>query len=58
MLGENSALPIVGHEASTALTSISAAAPSSARAIARIVATLDSVPRAAKKARSGSDSWR
>ena len=50
MAGANSASPTRGHDGSTAFTSTRAASPSSARAIARIVAIVESVPRAARKA--------
>ena len=44
MDGEKAAAPIAGQDGSTALTSTSAASPLSVRAIARMVAMVESAP--------------
>ena len=50
--GASVAAPIVGHEGSTALTSTSAASPLPVRAIARIVAMVESLPKRPRNAAS------
>src|SRR5579872_5499256 len=58
MSGANSARPIAGQDESTALISTSAASPASLRAMARIVATSESAPRAARYWLSAGDNCR